>query len=136
MEIKIGSILEVEVDTPRFTFIKRKDDGSIDYISPIPSPFNYGSVPNTIAEDGDRVDAIILGEKVEQGDCKSAPVRAIVRFYDKGKEDFKYVCSENNLTFFDEALLNLFFIFFGFAKRMLNRVRGKKGVTFFDILQR
>ena len=52
--------LEVLIDTPRGSFVKRRDDGSVDFVWPLPSPFNYGSVPDTLAPDGDREDAIVL----------------------------------------------------------------------------
>ena len=49
----IPSVCDVVIEVPQFSFVKRKGDGSIDYIAPLPSPFpGYGSVPGSLAEDG------------------------------------------------------------------------------------
>jgi len=121
--------LKVTIETPKWGFIKRKDDGSIDYISPIPSPFNYGSVPNTVSEDGDRLDAIVLGKKRKFGEIVEVPVIGVVKFYDKGEYDPKHICSENEPTLAERITLQLFFRVFVFAKKVYNKLRGKKGET-------
>ena len=53
--------LDVVIETPRGSAVKRTDDGRVDFISPLPCPFNYGSVPDTRSDDGDRLDAVVLG---------------------------------------------------------------------------
>ena len=76
-----SNTLRVIIETPKMSFIKRKDDGSIDYISPFPCPFNYGSVPGSIADDGDRSDAIVLGKRLKQGSLiEEIPIVGVVRF--------------------------------------------------------
>jgi inorganic pyrophosphatase len=37
--------VEVVIEVPRGSFLKRRSTGHIDFISPLPCPFNYGSVP-------------------------------------------------------------------------------------------
>ena len=37
--------VEVVIEVPRGSFLKRGSTGHIDFISPLPCPFNYGSVP-------------------------------------------------------------------------------------------
>ena len=121
--------MKIIIDTPKFSFKKYKDDGTVDYASPIPCPFNYGSIPNTVSGDGDRQDAIVLGKKVK-GEVESE-LRGIVNFLDEGKDDAKWICSANPITFFEKLQLLTFFHVFGLAKKVLNRVRGKKGETAF-----
>jgi len=41
--------LEVVIEIPRRSFLKRGSTGHIDFVSPLPCPFNYGSVPHTSA---------------------------------------------------------------------------------------
>jgi hypothetical protein len=37
----LGSALDVVIEVPRGSFVKRGSSGSIDFISPLPCPFNY-----------------------------------------------------------------------------------------------
>ena len=53
--------LEITIEIPRGSFLKRGSTGHIDFISPFPCPFNYGSVPAYIGQEGDLLDAVVLG---------------------------------------------------------------------------
>lgn len=121
--------LEVVIDTPRFSIVKRRDDGSIDYISPIPCPFNYGSVPDTTAGDGDRLDAVLLGPRRARGERVRARVVALVHFVDAGEDDPKYVCASGPLRRRDALLVAAFFSSYARLKGALNMLRGKRGAT-------
>jgi inorganic pyrophosphatase len=121
--------LEVVIEVPRMGFIKRKDDGSVDYVSPLPCPFNYGSVPNTVSGDGDREDAVVLGPKVARGARVRMPVVARLRFVDAGEHDPKWICSPDPLTDDDRRTVIRFFMFYARSKTLLNALRGKTGVT-------
>lgn len=44
--------MEIVVEVPKGSFVKRLPDGAVDYVGPMPSPFNYGSVPAIPAPDG------------------------------------------------------------------------------------
>jgi inorganic pyrophosphatase len=128
--------LDVVVDTPRFSVVKRRDDGSIDYVSPIPCPFNYGSVPDTEAGDGDRLDAVLLGPRRARGERVRAPVVALVHFVDAGEDDPKYVCAFGPLRRRDELLVAAFFTSYARLKGALNTLRGKRGATIYRGLER
>jgi inorganic pyrophosphatase len=121
--------LEVLIDVPRGSFIKRHDDGSVDYVSPLPCPFNYGSVPGTVSGDGDRLDAVVMGARLAQGTTVRVPVRAVVHFTDAGDSDPKYVCSLLPLSARDRATVAAFFRAYAYLKGALNLVRGKPGPT-------
>ncbi len=123
--------LEVVIEVPRGSFIKRKDDGSVDFVSPVPCPFNYGSVPDTRSGDGDRLDALVLGSRLAQGERCVCPVVGRVHFIDAGLEDPKYICSERAMTAADRALVTGFFTLYARAKQVLNFVRGKRGRTYY-----
>lgn len=121
--------LEVVIEVPRGSFIKRKDDGGVDFVSPFPCPFNYGSVPNTRSGDGDRLDALVLGPRAPRGARLTQQVVGCVRFVDAGQEDPKYICSESPLTERDRRRIVGFFTFYARAKQVLNLLRGKRGET-------
>lgn len=122
------SELEVVVDHPRGSFIKRRENGSIDYISPLPSPFNYGSVPGTRAADGDREDAIVLGRRVAAGARVRVPVRARVVFVDAGDLDPKWICGAH-FGKRERLQVQLFFWLYAHLKRMLYMLRRRSGTT-------
>jgi inorganic pyrophosphatase len=121
--------IEVVIEVPRGGFIKRRDDGGIDFVSPAPCPFNYGSVPDTRSGDGDRLDALVLGARLGRGTRVRGKVVARVRFTDAGQDDPKLVCSERPLGVIDRATIAAFFRFYAGAKGLLNRLRGKSGPT-------
>lgn len=121
--------IEVVIDTPRGSFIKRTDSGAIDFISPLPSPFNYGSVPNTLSGDGDREDALVLGPKIPRHTRLTVPVVAKVDFLDAGHPDPKWICSNAPLTPTQKYQLHTFFHLYTQAKRLLHTLRKTPGTT-------
>lgn len=121
--------LTVVIDVPRGSFIKRHDDGAFDFVSPIPCPFNYGHVPGSLAEDGDAVDAVVLGPRRPFGSTARVATRACVDFVDAGKSDPKWVCADAPLSGFDRFQVVGFFRCYAVAKGLINRVRGKRGPT-------
>jgi len=128
-------VIDVIIDVPLGSFVKRADDGAIDFVSPAPCPFNYGSVPDTRSGDGDRLDAVVLGPRLGRGARVRVNVVARVRFTDAGQDDPKLICSNRPLGRLDRAKVTTFFVFYARAKALLNRVRGKAGPTRFDGLE-
>ena len=127
--------VDVAIDTPRFSFLKRNDLGAIDFVSPLPSPFNYGSVPGTRSGDGDRQDAIVLGRRLPRGLVHDVPVVAIAHFVDAGAKDPKWICSRRPLAAIDHAELEAFFRVYVLMKRAINAARGRTGETRYDGLE-
>jgi inorganic pyrophosphatase len=124
--------LDVIIDVPRGSFIKRDDGGKVDYVSLLPCPFNYGSVPGTVSGDGDRLDALVLGPRLARGTQVRVPVRARVDFVDAGDSDPKYVCSAAPLSARDRLTVASFFHAYAYLKGALNLARGKRGATRFQ----
>lgn len=122
--------LDVQVEIARFGWVKRREDGRIDFASPLPCPFNYGSVPGTRAPDGDREDALLLGPRCPIGTRRRAVVHGRVRFVDAGIDDDKWICGD--MRPFDRLQLEIFFHVYAPAKRALNRWRGLRGTTRYD----
>lgn len=59
--------VEVEIEIPRGSFLKRGSTHHIDFISPLPCPYNYGSVPQLLGLEGDLLDALVLGPRLLRG---------------------------------------------------------------------
>jgi inorganic pyrophosphatase len=127
--------LEVVIEVPRGTFIKRDDDGRLDYISPFPAPFNYGSVPDTVSGDGDRLDVVVLGPRLPRGARVTLAVVGLVHFVDAGDPDPKYICSPTPLRERERLLVAGFFGSYAYLKGLLNLLRNKRGPTRYDGLE-
>jgi inorganic pyrophosphatase len=114
----------VMIEVPRGGFVKRRPDGSTDFIAPLPCPYNYGSVLDTIAPDGDPLDALVLGPRLQRGEIVAMPVRAVMGFVDGGVLDPKLVCSAGPLTDKERIGIERFFRIYARFKRVVNLMRG------------
>jgi inorganic pyrophosphatase len=132
----IPSETDIVVEVVRGSFVKRRSDGTVDYASPIPAPFHYGSVPGTRGEDGDPLDVVLLGPSRRRGDRLRAPVWGMVRLMDDGRVDDKLVCSPHPPTAAEWALVHAFFRVWVVAKRARALLRGARGTTRFVALER
>ena len=121
----------IVIDTPKWSFKKYKDDGSVDYFLPLPFFVNYGSILDTKGEDGDRIDAIVLGRRYKRGTEVSLPKVGGVEFWDNGQKDEKFVFSEKPISFYDKVIIGVFFTFFAIIKSILGKIKGKSGKTSF-----
>lgn len=119
----------VIIDVPRWSFVKRRDDGSVDFVAPFPSPFNYGHVENSIADDGQGVDAVVLGPRLSRGTRLTVPVRGCVGFVDGGVSDPKWICGAAPLRPSDRQNVERFFRGYALAKAVINGIRGESGET-------
>jgi inorganic pyrophosphatase len=124
------SRIRVTVETPKWTFVKYDGD-RVEYVSPVPCPWNYGYVAGTTADDGDPLDALVLGRRVRRGESVDVDVRGVVRFRDGGRVDDKLVCGDRPLTSRDRAALRAFFAAYSLARRVLNLVARRPGDTRF-----
>ncbi|MDH5670942.1 MAG: inorganic diphosphatase [Myxococcales bacterium] len=121
----------VRIELPRGGVLKRREDGRLDFLSPLPCPFNYGSVPGTRSGDGDRIDAIVLGPRLAAGSEVTLPVLAVADFLDAGAEDPKWICGQPPLSRRAQAGIDAFMRLYALCKRQLNRLRGLRGTTLY-----
>ena len=89
----LGPALEVVIEVPRGSFVKRGSSGSIDFISPLPCPFNYGAVPTLLGLEGDLLDAVVLGKRLAYGTRLRVVAWGAVSLTDRGMSDDKLICS-------------------------------------------
>lgn len=120
-------MVEVIVEVPRGSFMKRGSTGHVDFISPLPCPFNYGSVPNYIGLEGDLLDALILGPRLPFGSVHVIPAWGAVTLTDRGMSDDKLVCSNHAPDASEREKVLRFFHFYAKCKGVLNVWRGRPG---------
>jgi inorganic pyrophosphatase len=128
--------LSVIIEVPRGGHIKRALDArggvsGAQLISPLPCPFNYGCAPALGGQDGDPLDAIVLGPALRLGERLTLPVVGVVRFVDRGAVDDKWILSATPPTLADDRALRRFFRLYAFAKRWMNLPRRGGGETTF-----
>ena len=117
------------VEVPRGSFIKRGSTGRVDFVSPLPCPYNYGSVPNYIGLEGDLLDAVVLGPRLPLGTRTRVRAWGAVTLIDRGMADDKLICSRDPLTPRQRTDVLRFFHFYARCKRLLNICRGRPGRT-------
>ena len=120
------TILHFTIEVSRWGLIKWGADGRIDFVSPVPCPFNYGSVPTMMAADGDPLDVIVLGPRRKRGSQGSLPVQGRVRFVDAGSRDDKWICSDQPISKRDHMMLLTFFAAYVKIKQLRGILLGKK----------
>lgn len=120
-------LVEVIIEIPRGSFLKRGSTGELDFISPLPCPFNYGSIPAFIGLEGDLLDAVVLGPRLPLGTKTHVYAWGAVGLTDRGLYDDKLICSQVPIAPWQQKLILLFFIIYARAKSLLNLLRGRKG---------
>ena len=121
--------LEVVIEIPRGSLLKRGSDGHIDFVSPFPCPFNYGAVPQFLGQEGDLLDALILGPRLPLGAHRRVKAWGAVIMMDRGMSDDKLVCSEKPISDTERAQVLRFFHFYAKCKGVLNLWRRQPGLN-------
>ncbi|HUD10685.1 MAG TPA: inorganic diphosphatase [Candidatus Saccharimonadales bacterium] len=88
VEIPEGSILKIEWDRKHAAFMLDRVEPSI-----FAKPVNYGFIPQTLDEDGDELDTLIVcNEPIPTGVYVEAKIIGVLHFEDDGDMDHKIVC--------------------------------------------
>lgn len=119
--------VEVVIEIPLGSFLKRGSTGRIDFVSPLPCPFNYGSVPGFLGLDGDLLDAVVLGPRLRVGTRLTIPAWGAVILVDRGMADDKLICSHRPVSALQRRWVLRFFRFYASCKALLNRWRQRPG---------
>lgn len=88
VEIPTGSNHKIEWDREKACFM-------LDRVEPMAfaKPCNYGFIPQTLDEDGDELDALILTDQpLTTGIYLTAKVLGVMKFVDDGEVDDKIIC--------------------------------------------
>lgn len=87
IEIPEGSILKIEWDRKRAAFMLDRVEPGI-----FAKPCNYGFIPQTLDEDGDELDVLLVtDEPVPTGVWMEAKILGVLDFTDDGEADHKIV---------------------------------------------
>ncbi len=87
VEIPEGSMLKVEWDRKRAAFMLDRVEPAI-----FAKPVNYGFIPQTLDEDGDELDTLVVcDEPIATGVWLEAKVVGVLNFEDDGEMDYKVV---------------------------------------------
>ena len=119
--------LDIVIEVPRGSFLKRGSTGHVDFISPLPCPFNYGSVPAYVGLEGDLLDALVLGPRLPSGARLRVKAWGAITLTDRGMQDDKLVCSDRPVTASQRRDVLQFFHFYAKCKRLLNLWRRRPG---------
>ncbi len=119
--------LEVVIEVPRGSFLKRGSSGRIDFVSPLPCPFNYGAVPSLLGMEGDLLDALVLGPRLRYGTRLRVKAWAAVTLTDRGMSDDKLICSAQPPSPAQIAGVLRFFRFYARCKGLINLWRRRRG---------
>ncbi|MEO8249661.1 MAG: inorganic diphosphatase [Burkholderiales bacterium] len=107
--------------------MKRNFHGGIEFVSPLPCPYNYGAVPTHLGLEGDLLDALVLGPRLAFGTQLQLRAWGAVTLTDRGMSDDKLICSEHEPTARQRRNVLLFFRFYAKAKALLNLVLRRPG---------
>lgn len=121
--------IEVVIEIPRWSFLKRGSLGQLDFVSPLPCPYNYGSVPGFVGLDGDLLDALVLGPRLRRGERVRVTAYGAVGLSDRGMYDDKLVCGRRPPSSLERERVIRFMRQYGRCKRLLNHLRGRPGLT-------
>lgn len=119
--------LEVVIEVPRGSFLKRGSTGHVDFVSPLPCPYNYGSVPDRLGLEGDLLDALVLGPRLRYGTRLRTRAWGAVTLTDRGLSDDKLVCCEHRPSEAEIRAVLRFFGFYARCKALLNLCRRRPG---------
>lgn len=87
VEISEGSMLKIEWDRKRAAFMLDRVEPAI-----FAKPCNYGFIPQTLDEDGDELDTLIVTqEPIPMGVWLDAKIIGVLNFTDDGEADHKVV---------------------------------------------
>ena len=119
--------VDVVIEVPRGSFLKRGATGHIDFVAPLPCPFNYGAVPNYLGLEGDLLDALVLGPRLPLGTRIRVKAWGAITLTDRGMVDDKLVCSVQAPTPAEKDFVLRFFHFYAKCKGILNFLRRRPG---------
>lgn len=87
VEIPQGSFLKIEWDRGRAAFMLDRVEPAI-----FAKPVNYGFIPQTLDEDGDELDTLVVcGEPIPTGVWLEAKIIGVMNFEDDGDMDHKII---------------------------------------------
>jgi len=119
--------VEVLIEVPRGSHLKRDSAGRVSFVSPLPCPYNYGCVPTHVGLEGDLLDALVLGPRLALGTRVRLKAWGAITLTDRGLSDDKLVCSALRPSEAECERVLRFFRFYARCKGLMNFVRRRPG---------
>ena len=119
--------VDVVIEIPRGSFLKRGGSGQVDFVSPLPCPYNYGSIHQYIGGEGDYLDAVVLGPRLPIGSRVRVKAYGAVGLSERFMYDDKLICALRPVSSQERRNLIRFFRVYAFCKGVLNVFRGRAG---------
>jgi inorganic pyrophosphatase len=119
--------VEVVIEIPRGSFVKRGSSGQVDFVSPVPCLYNYGSIRQYIGGEGDFLDAIVLGPRLAAGTKVVVNAYGAVGLSERSMYDDKLICALRPINATDRKKILFFFRCYAIFKGCLNWLRGQGG---------
>ncbi|WP_407355541.1 inorganic diphosphatase [Methanolobus sp. WCC5] len=133
--------MKIVIETPKYSFFKYYKNGSHferEFISPIPTIFNYGFIQGSLADDGMEKDVLVIGPRLDQGIVlEVSRTHGVVKFIDDSVEDDKEIVCMGG--FFSGPVFCCYFhlyaafkmIYYFFMKRKMTTCRFK-GIIWYN----
>lgn len=110
-----GGVINTVIEIPKWSTLKiewNRDKAifELDRVEPsiFAKPTNYGFIPQTLDEDGDELDTLVLtNDPIPTGVYLKARVIAVLKFEDDGEVDDKIVCVPADDRNTDDAITSL-----------------------------
>lgn len=110
-----GGVINTVVEIPKWSTLKiewnrEKAIFELDRVEPsiFAKPTNYGFIPQTLDEDGDELDTLVLtNDPIPTGVYLKARVVAVMKFEDDGEVDDKIICVPEDDRNTDNAIKSL-----------------------------
>lgn len=110
-----GGVINTVIEIPKWSTLKiewnrEKAVFELDRVEPsiFAKPTNYGFIPQTLDEDGDELDTLVLtNDPIPTGVVLKAKVVAVLKFEDDGEVDDKIICVPEDDRNTDNAIKSL-----------------------------
>ncbi len=110
-----GGVVNTVIEIPKWSTLKIEWNRQLaifelDRVEPsiFAKPVNYGFIPQTLDEDGDELDTLVLtNDPIPTGVYLKAKVVAVLRFEDDGEVDDKIICVPEDDRNTDDAIISL-----------------------------
>ncbi len=115
--------MQVVIETSKWSFRKRvktEQGFKTAFLSPIPTPFNYGFIEGTLGEDLAPLDVIVLGPRLESGTRLNLGIIGKVNFIDDSQRDDKYIATIDGRR--HEKAIKVFFTLYAVTKILLGLI--------------
>ncbi len=120
--------MRIVIETPKYSFFKYNKKGSQfvkEFLSPIPTIFNYGFIEGSIADDGMEKDVMVIGPRMQQGAVFEVEhTDGVVNFIDDSLEDNKEIIYVEG--FFSKPVFYFYFHLYATFKIMYYLILKKK----------